>query len=213
MNDNIDDLRIDYKKATLSFDELNTNPIDQFKHWFNKALKSNIKEVNAMVLSTVSSEGIPNGRVLLLKGVSPLGFTFFTNYNSSKAKDLSFNPNASLTFFWPELEQQIRIYGKVSKIDPKDSDAYFDSRPKKSQISALASNQSSKIDDRSHLENKIIHLKKLYKSSNVPRPQHWGGYLLSPIKIEFWQGRASRLHDRFLYELVDGKWEIFRLSP
>tara|TARA_B100001057_G_C22638149_1_gene867127 strand:+ start:154 stop:795 length:642 start_codon:yes stop_codon:yes gene_type:complete len=213
MNDEIDNLRIDYKKATLSSHELNTNPIEQFKHWFNKALKLNIKDVNAMVLSTVSSEGIPSGRVLLLKGINSLGFTFFTNYNSSKAKDISFNPSVSMTFFWPELEQQIRIYGKVTKLDAKDSDAYFDSRPKESQISALASDQSSKIDDRSNLENEIIRLKKLYKNSNVPRPEYWGGYLLSPIKIEFWQGRVSRLHDRFLYELVDGKWEIFRLAP
>lgn len=213
MNDKIDDLRIDYNKATLSSHELNSNPIEQFKHWFNIALKLKIKEANAMVLSTVSPEGIPSGRVLLLKGVNSLGFTFFTNYNSSKAKDISFNPNVSMTFFWPELEQQIRIYGTVTKLDAKDSDAYFDSRPKESQISALASNQSSKIDDRSNLENEVIRLKKLYKNSNVPRSEHWGGYLLSPIKIEFWQGRVSRLHDRFLYELIDGKWEVSRLAP
>ena len=213
MKNKIADIRKDYKRASMSFEDLKSNPIDQFNIWFNNALRSDVMEVNAMVLSTVSKDGIPSGRVVLLKNVDYSGFTFFTNYNSSKGLDMKFNPNVSVTFFWPELEQQIRIIGTVMKLDAQSSDIYFNSRPKGSQIAASASNQSTLIDDRSVLENEVNRLEKLYKNKDIPRPDHWGGYLLSPSKIEFWQGRASRLHDRCLYELHGEGWKMNRLAP
>ena len=149
----------------------------------------------------------------LLKNVDYSGFTFYTNYNSSKGLDMKFNPNVSVTFFWPELEQQIRITGSVVKLDAESSDQYFNSRPKGSQIAASASNQSTLILDRSVLENEVNRLEKLYENKDIPRPDHWGGYLLSPSRIEFWQGRASRLHDRCLYELHGDDWKMSRLAP
>ena len=213
MKNKIADIRKDYKRASMSFEDLKSNPIDQFNIWFNNALSLNVMEVNAMVLSTVSKDCIPSGRVVLLKNVDYSGFTFYTNYNSSKGLDMKYNPNVSATFFWPELEQQIRIVGTVMKIDAESSDIYFNSRPKGSQIAASVSNQSTLIDDRSLLEKEVNRLEKLYKNQEIPRPNHWGGYLLSPFKIEFWQGRASRLHDRCLYELHGESWKMYRLAP
>ena len=213
MKNKIADIRKDYKRASMSFEDLKSNPIDQFNIWFNNALSLNVMEVNAMVLSTVSKDCIPSGRVVLLKNVDYSGFTFYTNYNSSKGLDMKYNPNVSATFFWPELEQQIRIVGTVMKIDAESSDIYFNSRPKGSQIAASVSNQSTLIDDRSLLEKEFNRLEKLYKNQEIPRPIHWGGYLLSPFKIEFWQGRASRLHDRCLYELHGESWKMYRLAP
>ena len=213
MKNKIADIRKDYIRTRMSFEDLKSNPIDQFNIWFNNALSLDVMEVNAMVLSTVSEDGIPSGRVVLLKNVDYSGFTFYTNYNSSKGLHMKFNPNVSATFFWPELEQQIRITGTVVKLDTESSDIYFKSRPKGSQIAACASNQSNLIDDRSVLENEVNRLEKLYKNKDIPRPDHWGGYLLSPSKIEFWQGRASRLHDRCLYELHSEGWKMNRLAP
>ncbi len=213
MKNKIADIRKDYTRTCMSFEDLKSNPIDQFNIWFNNALSLDVMEVNAMVLSTVSEDGIPSGRVVLLKNVDYSGFTFYTNYNSSKGLHMKFNPNVSATFFWPELEQQIRISGTVVKLDTESSDIYFKSRPKGSQIAACASNQSNLIDDRSVLENEVNRLEKLYKNKDIPRPDHWGGYLLSPSKIEFWQGRASRLHDRCLYELHSEGWKMNRLAP
>ena len=213
MKNKIADIRKDYKRAFMSFEDLKSNPIDQFNIWFNNALSLNVMEVNAMVLSTVSKDCIPSGRVVLLKNVDYSGFTFYTNYNSSKGLDMKYNPNVSATFFWPELEQQIRIVGTVMKLDAESSDIYFNSRPKGSQIAASVSNQSTLIDDRSLLEKEFNRLEKLYKNQEIPRPIHWGGYLLSPFKIEFWQGRASRLHDRCLYELHGESWKMYRLAP
>ena len=213
MKNKIADIRKDYTRTCMSFEDLKSNPIDQFNIWFNNALSLDVMEVNAMVLSTVSEDGIPSGRVVLLKNIDYSGFTFYTNYNSSKGLHMKFNPNVSATFFWPELEQQIRISGTVVKLDTESSDIYFKSRPKGSQIAACASNQSNLIDDRSVLENEVNRLEKLYKNKDIPRPDHWGGYLLSPSKIEFWQGRASRLHDRCLYELHSKGWKMNRLAP
>lgn len=213
MKNKIADIRKDYKRDFMSFEDLKSDPIDQFNIWFNNALRLDVMEVNAMVLSTVSREGIPSGRVVLLKDVDYSGFTFYSNYNSSKGLDMKFNHNVSATFFWPELEQQIRIKGTVMKLNTESSDIYFKSRPKGSQIAACASNQSNLIDDRSVLENEVNRLEKLYKNKDIPRPEHWGGYLLSPSKIEFWQGRASRLHDRCLYELHSKCWKMNRLAP
>ena len=213
MKNRIANIRKDYIRASMSFEDLKLNPIDQFNVWFNNALSLDVIEVNAMVLSTVSKDGIPSGRVVLLKNVDYSGFTFYTNYNSAKGLDMKFNPNVSATFFWPELEQQIRITGTVIKLDAKSSDLYFNSRPKGSQISASASNQSTLLNDRSVLENEVSRLEKIYKNKDVPRPEHWGGYLLSPYKIEFWQGRVSRLHDRCLYEQYGEGWKMNRLAP
>lgn len=210
----IEDLRIDYTKFSMDEFDLLSNPIDQFNNWFKNALNSKVSEANAMVLSTVSSQSIPSARVVLLKGVQSNGFKFYTNYDSFKGKELAENPNACLTFFWPALEQQIRVTGLVEKIDATVAEAYFHSRPRGSQISALASNQSAKIADRVILVDEVARLEKLYADTTVPKPEFWGGYLLKPTKVEFWQGRSSRLHDRFLYEkLEDDNWQVSRLSP
>jgi pyridoxamine 5'-phosphate oxidase len=210
----IEDLRIDYTKFSIDEFGLCSNPIDQFNNWFKNALNSKVSEANAMVLSTVSSQSIPSARVVLLKGVQSNGFIFYTNYDSFKGMELAENPNACLTFFWPALEQQIRVTGLVEKIDATVAEAYFHSRPRGSQISALASNQSAKIADRVILVDEVARLEKLYADTTVPKPEFWGGYLLKPTKVEFWQGRSSRLHDRFLYEkLDDDNWQVSRLSP
>lgn len=209
----ISEIRTDYTKFSINEFGLKANALDQFKDWFNYAVKSNVTEVNAMVLSTVSGIGIPSARVLLLKGIEEDGFTFFTNYHSSKGRDLEVNPNGCLTFFWPELEQQIRITGLVTKIDKTLSEAYFYSRPHGSQVSALASEQSSVVSRREDLTNEVERIEELYKNEKIPMPDNWGGYILKPNAIEFWQGRSSRLHDRFLYEKVDGTWNISRLAP
>ncbi|MEJ6712136.1 MAG: pyridoxamine 5'-phosphate oxidase [Flavobacteriales bacterium] len=210
----IEDLRIDYTMFSMDEFDLLANPIDQFNNWFKNALNSKVSEANAMVLSTVSSQSIPSARVVLLKGVQSNGFKFYTNYDSFKGKELAENPNACLTFFWPALEQQIRVTGLVEKIDATLSEAYFHSRPRGSQISALASNQSARIADRVILVDEVARLEKLYADTTVPKPEFWGGYLLNPTKVEFWQGRSSRLHDRFLYEkLEDDNWQVSRLSP
>jgi len=213
MKKNIADIRTDYTKYSISEMGLNSDPVQQFRIWFDHALNSKVTEASAMVFSTVSSDGFPSGRVLLLKGVEDSGFTFFTNYNSAKAKNLEANSNASMTFFWPELEQQIRIAGVIEKLGSAISDTYFYSRPRASQISAIASNQSDKLENRDELIKEVERLEKLYENKKIPRPENWGGYVLKPVKVEFWQGRASRLHDRFLYELIDGVWQISRLAP
>lgn len=210
---NIADIRTDYTKYSIDEFGLKSNALDQFIEWFNHAVKSNVNEANAMVLSTVSVRGIPSARVLLLKGVENGGFTFFTNYNSSKGSDLALNPNACLTFFWPELEQQIRVTGVVEKITESLSESYFQSRPRGSQISAIASSQSSKVKHREDLTNEVERLEEYYEGKILPKPSAWGGYVLKATSIEFWQGRSSRLHDRFLYEKVDGVWQITRLAP
>jgi pyridoxamine 5'-phosphate oxidase len=209
----ISDLRIDYTKFSLDEFGLKAEPIDQFNEWFKQALHLKVPEANAMVLSTVSSLGVPSGRVVLLKGLEKEGFRFYTNYDSFKGKELAENPNACLTFFWPALEQQIRITGLVEKIDPSISESYFHSRPRGSQISALASQQSSKIAHRDVLSKEVARLEKLHENEAIPKPEFWGGYVLKPTKVEFWQGRSSRLHDRFLYEHIAGKWQVSRLAP
>ncbi len=213
MTSRISNIRKDYTKDTIKLNDLDINPIYQFKKWFDNALKSNVLEANAMVLSTVTPEGMPQGRVLLLKDIDENGFTFFSNYNSSKGKDLSSNSMASMTFFWPELEQQIRISGSVDKIKYETSKAYFESRPRGSQISALASPQSQVIKSRGSLSKEVERLERTYEGKDIPMPSSWGGYLLKPVKIEFWQGRSSRLHDRFLYEKINEGWRILQLAP
>jgi pyridoxamine 5'-phosphate oxidase len=213
MSNKISDIRSDYLMSDLNKSDLESSPISQFKSWFSKALESNIFEPNAMVLSTADISGKVNARVVLLKDITPEGFVFFTNYNSSKGRDLRENPQGSLTFFWPQLEQQIRVNGIIEMTTRVYSKAYFDSRPRESQISAIASNQSEKLKSREELSNEFIRLEKEFMGSPISIPNHWGGYLVKPIEIEFWQGRKSRMHDRFAYSLINNEWIIERLSP
>jgi pyridoxamine 5'-phosphate oxidase len=214
MNPSIADLRKDYSSQTLWETDIEPNPIDQFQKWWTEAVNSQIDEVNAMTLATASSDGMPSARIMLLKGFDKNGFVFFTNYKSYKAMHLEENPKACLVFFWKELERQVRITGLVKRVSEKDSDEYFLSRPSGSQIGAWTSSQSQVIESREWLENRYLQLTEEYKQKKLKRPPHWGGYVVTPVIIEFWQGRPSRLHDRIQYSLEeDGSWKIERLSP
>ena len=209
---NIKNLRTDYQKSELNIEDLSTHPISLFKDWINEAVNLST-DANAFVLSTVDSEGKPSSRVLLLRDVSENGFSFFTNYSSRKAQEINNNSNVCMNFFWPEMERQVRINGTISRLSKQESDDYFNSRPYESRIGAWSSPQSQVIESREVLENKVKELKKKYPNE-VPRPQNWGGYTIVPNQIEFWQGRASRLHDRFLYTYDEKyKWKIERLAP
>ena len=210
----IADLRKEYSKATLDVTTIAANPILQFEGWFQEALNAQVLEANAMTLATVNADGRPSARIVLLKGVENGKFVFFTNYQSDKGRELDQNPACALTFFWPELERQVRIEGVASRIDAGKSEAYFQSRPRGSQIGAWASPQSTIIESRQILEERAANLEERFKGMNVlPKPQQWGGYQVDPGLIEFWQGRPSRLHDRIQYNLVDGQWKKFRLAP
>ncbi len=206
-------LRGEYSKHSLDEKDVDKNPITQFEKWMFEALESQIPEPNAMILATVDAEGKPHTRVVLLKEVDTDGFVFYTNYASDKGKELAQNPNASLCFMWLELERQVRIDGLVEKIPSSESEAYFKQRPYKSQLGALASNQSEVVESREFLEKKFAELEAKYPEGEVPKPETWGGYRVIPQAIEFWQGRRSRLHDRVKYELENGIWNIKRLSP
>ncbi len=210
----LSELRQEYSKQSLDEQNVHPDPLVQFEKWFREALDAQSTEANAMTLSTVSSDGQPHGRIVLLKGLENGGFSFFTNYNSHKGEELQQNNKAALTFFWAELERQIRIEGVAKKVDPAISEAYFHSRPVGSQIGAWVSNQSEVLVNRQALEEKKdAYTQKFAGMDVIPRPQHWGGYALIPHVIEFWQGRPSRLHDRIRYKLTDGIWQIARLSP
>ncbi len=214
MSSSIADIRKDYKMHSLSETDVASDPIEQFTRWWNDAEKSEIDEINAMTLATATKEGIPSARIVLLKGYDRNGFVFFTNYLSHKGKELSENPKACLVFFWKELERQVRIEGAVEKIAEKESDAYFQSRPRGSRIGAWASPQSTVIEGRQIIEKNMSDMETRYADELVPRPRHWGGYIVKPVAIEFWQGRSSRLHDRIRYRLADkGEWCIERLAP
>lgn len=212
MSTSIADIRKDYMLQSFNEKDAATNPIDQFTNWWNDALKSNIDEVNAMTLATATKDGIPNARIVLLKGYDANGFVFFTNYLSDKGKELAQNPNACLVFFWKELERQIRIGGTVEKVSAEESDAYFNSRPLGSRIGAWASHQSAIIEYREVIEQNVTRYSEIF-GEEVPRPDHWGGYRVIPKVIEFWQGRSSRLHDRLQYTLENGNWKMVRLAP
>jgi len=206
-------LRLNYKKSAIDFKNLEDNPISFFLKWFDDALKVNKDEANACVLSTVSVENKPSSRVVLLKSVNEKGFTFFTNYKSDKSLDIQNNPNVSLNFYWPELERQVRITGIAEQISPKDSDEYFKNRPRESQMGAWLSHQSTSIGLYYDFMDTLNKLESTFKGKDIERPLHWGGYCIIPSKIEFWQGRPSRLHDRLLYEFDENVWNKKRLAP
>jgi pyridoxamine 5'-phosphate oxidase len=208
------DIRKDYKLQTFSEKEALVDPFAQFGKWWKEALDAGVDEVNAMTLATASADGMPDARIVLLKGFDDKGFTFFTNYNSSKGQQLLENPRASLVFFWKELERQIRISGLAVPVSDQESDEYFNSRPEGSRIGAWASPQSEVIDDRAWLEQNEQKIREGFLDGKISRPPHWGGYRIRPTRIEFWQGRPNRLHDRILYSLQrNGSWKIERLAP
>jgi pyridoxamine 5'-phosphate oxidase len=213
MNPDIANLRTEYKREALNESGVKTDAIDQFTAWWNEALQSEIYEANAMTLATAEKDGHPSARIVLLKDYTKEGFVFFTNYESSKGRQLAENPRACLLFFWKELERQVKIEGLVEKVDAKESDAYFFSRPEGSRIGAWTSPQSKVIANREFLENRYDELTEKYRDAKIERPPHWGGYLVRPRRIEFWQGRPSRLHDRILYTKMEDGWKIERLAP
>ncbi len=206
-------IRTDYGKASLDVQSVDKNPLHQFKHWLNDAITAKVLEPNAMNLITIALSGFPTSRIVLLRDVKESGFTFFSNYQSEKGREIEKENRVGLNFFWPELERQVRVAGLVTKLSASESDLYFASRPRKSQIGAWASNQSEPIKSREILELKELEFEAKYLGVDVPRPPHWGGYVVVPEELEFWQGRPSRLHDRLKYTLTNGSWEITRLSP
>jgi len=212
-NIQIAELRKDYRQQSLSELEVETKPIEQFEKWWDEAVKSQAEEVNAMTLATCNNKGYPSARIVLLKGFSEKGFIFFTNYESKKGMELKENPYACLVFFWKELERQVRIEGVVQKISEAESDEYFLLRPEGSRISAWSSSQSSIIKDRNILEKNVEHYREAFANGNIPRPPFWGGYIVKPTSVEFWQGRPNRLHDRLLYTQTGTGWKIERLAP
>jgi pyridoxamine 5'-phosphate oxidase len=208
----IADIRKDYTLNGLDEKDINQDPIKQFKQWFDEAIESQIPEPNGMVMSTITPQGRPNSRVVLLKGLDERGFVFYSNYNSRKGSNIAQNAFVSLNFWWVELERQVRIEGRVTQVSAEESDVYFNSRPYGSKIGAWVSNQSEIIANRDILIQKQTDLEAQYPTQ-VPRPPHWGGYRVVADRIEFWQGRSSRLHDRLCYQLIDNEWKIERLSP
>lgn len=209
----INNLRREYKLNKLSEETVHKNPIKQFEIWFDDVIKVDLYQQNAMILSTASKKNLPTARVVLLKGYGNLGFKFFTNYTSSKGKDLKQNINASLLFYWAELERQVRIEGKIKKLSRSESQKYFDSRPYESRIAAWASNQSRITPDRDYLETRYKMFEEKFSGKKIPLPPNWGGYILVPTYFEFWQGRENRLHDRICFKKQKRKWKIFRLAP
>ncbi|MCS6842156.1 MAG: pyridoxamine 5'-phosphate oxidase [Roseiflexus sp.] len=209
----IADLRKEYTRHGLSESDIDPDPLVQFQRWFDQAVESGLIEPNAMTLATATPDGRPSARMVLLKGVDNGGFVFFTNYESRKGVELTMNPWAALVFYWPELERQVRVEGRVERISPEESDAYFASRPNGSRIGAWASRQSSVIGSRAELEQRVAELERLYANREIPRPPFWGGFRVIPDAIEFWQGRPNRLHDRLRYRRDAGRWIIERLSP
>jgi pyridoxamine 5'-phosphate oxidase len=197
----------------LDLKDFDPDPVRQFQAWFGPRLSAGTPEATAMTLATVTPDGRPAARTVLLKGVSDRGFVFFTNYGSPKGRQLAANPLAALVFHWPEVHRQVIVAGSVSKVSDQESDAYFRTRPRGSQLGAWASSQSEPLDGRQALERRVSELDRQYQGRDVPRPPFWGGFLVAPVTVEFWQGREDRLHDRFRYRREAGSWVVERLSP
>jgi len=214
MDKNLHDYRKSYEKGSLTEDTVLENPLEQFAAWFVDAEKTpTVEEPNAMTLSTVDTQGVPKARVVLLKEFTQEGFVFYTNYTSGKAQAIAQNNMVCISFFWPSLERQIIITGMAVKISQEKSIAYFNKRPRESQLGAVVSDQSTSIDSREALEEKLLDLEKQYQTKPIVKPAHWGGYLIQPTSYEFWQGRSSRLHDRIKYTKINNSWNIGRLQP
>jgi pyridoxamine 5'-phosphate oxidase len=213
-NNSIAAIRKIYQLQSLLEKEVDANPLKQFETWWQQAIESKIEEPNAMTLATCTASGKPSARIVLLKGITENGFIFFTNYTSRKGKEIEENPFVSLLFFWKEMERQVRIEGSIKKVSAAESDDYFCSRPRASRIGAWCSPQSTVIENREFLQNNVEKYNTQFGSENIPRPDFWGGYLVEPNRIEFWQGRPGRLHDRLQYSLTENKlWNIERLAP
>ncbi|MGY8931722.1 MAG: pyridoxamine 5'-phosphate oxidase [Flavobacteriales bacterium] len=210
---NIENIRVDYNKSIIDYNQMPDSPFELFKLWLDKAILVDNDNANAFVLSTVSSKGLPSSRVVLLRGLDNNGLTFFTNYNSCKSLNIDVNNNVSINFFWPQLEKQVRILGIASKISSDESDIYFNSRPKQSQLGALLSNQSTEISLDHDYTNHLFKLEAEHVNKEVIRPKYWGGYVVKPEYFEFWQGRPSRLHDRLCYSYENDSWLKTRKAP
>ncbi|HLR33325.1 MAG TPA: pyridoxamine 5'-phosphate oxidase [Fodinibius sp.] len=207
------EIRRDYTKRALIESVVKETPVEQFKVWFKQALSAGMLDPNAMTLATATKNGAPSSRIVLLKGFNEQGFRFYSNYDSRKGRELEENPQAALCFFWPPLERQVRIEGTVQKVNRTASADYFRQRPRLSQLGAWASRQSSTVASRKELVTVFEEMRKRFENREVPLPDFWGGYLLTPVYVEFWQGRTGRLHDRICYTKRDDSWEISRLSP
>ncbi len=210
---NIADIRMDYMLAALDEETAGTDPIAFFSKWFKEAESARITEINAMTLATADAQNRPHARIVLLKGLDDRGFVFFTNYDSAKGRHIAENPNVSLLFFWKELERQVRIDGRIEKVPAEESDIYFHSRPEGSRLGAWASPQSREIPHRNILELNYAKYEAEFSGISIPRPEHWGGYIVIPERIEFWQGRSSRMHDRILFKRHGAAWNRSRLAP
>lgn len=206
-------LRREYVSEPLTEDSVQGDPVEQFRFWFDEALRAEQPDPEAMTLSTATREGVVSARIVLLKGFDQSGFVFYTNYQSQKSRELVDNPCAAMTFYWPALNRQIRIEGTTEKVSQQESEEYFLTRPRGSQIGAWTSPQSEEIPDRETLERKLAEMEERFKDQSIPCPLFWGGFRLKPILFEFWQGRESRLHDRILYRRQDEIWQISRLAP
>lgn len=207
-------IRQEYREEPLDESSVDANPLAQFRTWLQEAVEAGLREPNAMALATVDKHGAPHVRMVLLKGIETGALVFYTNYLSQKGTDLSSNPKAEIVFYWNELERQVRVHGVAAKVSPEDSDTYFRSRPLAAQVGAAASEQSAPLADRRILVDRVAALEARYAGKEVPRPEHWGGFRLSPVWIEFWQGRANRLHDRIRYiSQKNRSWQITRLYP
>ncbi len=210
---NIADIREGYEREGLRKDEMLENPIAQFDAWMQEAIEAQLSQPNACTLATATKDGRPSARIILLKNTSADGFVFYTNYDGRKGKELQENPFAALVFLWPSLSRQVRVNGRVDKVDGATSDAYFKSRPRGSKLGAWASPQSEVVVDRDVLESSLRKYETKFSDQEIPRPPHWGGFCLIPDSVEFWQGRPSRLHDRLQYKRNESVWTIERLAP